>query len=53
MSDFDDDDDYGGPDYGDEDDDDMMGGFDMHDASSLPEGITKEVITSAPDGAQS
>ena len=24
MSDFDDDDDYGGPDYGDEDDDDMI-----------------------------
>ena len=23
---------------------DMMGGFDMHDASSLPEGITKEVL---------
>merc|ERR1719387_3084537 len=50
MSDFDDDDDYGGPDYGDEDDDDMMDGFDMHDDAKLPDGITKEVVTSAPDG---
>merc|ERR1719313_949824 len=27
-----------------------MGGFDMHDDSQLPEGIEKEVVTSAPDG---
>ena len=44
MSDFDEDD-YNEPDYGDEEDD-MMGGFDMHDDSSLPEGVTKEVLSS-------